>query len=636
LRASTALPNVVISQIYGAGGNSGASLRNDFIELFNRSNQAVDITGWSVQYAASTGTTWQKTELSGTLLPGQYYLIQEDSGGANGAALPAPDATGTLALAATAGKVALVNNNTLIANGVGCPSGGGLVDFVGYGGTATCFEGAAAAPAPSVTNAVLRGGDGCADTNNNAANFAATAPRPRNRPAPFNVCGSGALFDLTNAPLVIQEAATCIGAGDLLLVEANLSNIGNRNQTDNPGSEFIARLSPTLVAAPGSCVSIGAGTCVVTNANQLDWNGTVPVGETVTLRFYAQVKEGLAADAALCVNATINYDSDNDGVNNEQLTANECRLANCPPVAPGLVFPGQAELSAQKAGSLLVFPFYSSDSTALNRENTRINLTNIHPARSVAVHLFFVEADSPFVADAFLCLTANQTASFMLSDFDPDVSGYLLALATDARTGCPINFNFLLGDEYVKLASGHAANLPAEAFSALIGGPALCNEQAGTAELKFDAVQYNAAPRTLAIDNLPSPVDDNASLLILDRFGGNLATGLSTLGSITGLLYNDQENGFSFEFSTTRRQYRAVFSGSFPRTAPRLPTVIPQGRSGWLKLSRGNDGAILGAIINFNPNTASSSNAVNQGHNLHKLMLTSEASLIVPVFPPNC
>ena len=29
-------PDIVISQVYGGGGNSGATLTNDFIELFNR------------------------------------------------------------------------------------------------------------------------------------------------------------------------------------------------------------------------------------------------------------------------------------------------------------------------------------------------------------------------------------------------------------------------------------------------------------------------------------------------------------------------------------------------------------------------------------------------------------------------
>src|SRR5262249_10225055 len=49
-------PSVVISQLYGGGGNSLAPLRNDFMELFNRSAGTVSLAGWSVQYASATGT----------------------------------------------------------------------------------------------------------------------------------------------------------------------------------------------------------------------------------------------------------------------------------------------------------------------------------------------------------------------------------------------------------------------------------------------------------------------------------------------------------------------------------------------------------------------------------------------------
>src|SRR5687768_13456695 len=94
---------IVISQVYGGGGNSGATLRNDFIELFNRGTSPVSLSGWSVQYASSAGTTWQKTDLSAvTLQPGQYYLIQEAQGAGGTTNLPTPDATGAIAMSATA------------------------------------------------------------------------------------------------------------------------------------------------------------------------------------------------------------------------------------------------------------------------------------------------------------------------------------------------------------------------------------------------------------------------------------------------------------------------------------------------------------------------------------------------------
>ena len=84
---------LVISQVYGGGGNSGATLRNDFIELYNRGNTTVALTGWSVQYASAAASTWQVTALNGSLDPGQYYLIQEAQGTGGTTNLPAPNAT---------------------------------------------------------------------------------------------------------------------------------------------------------------------------------------------------------------------------------------------------------------------------------------------------------------------------------------------------------------------------------------------------------------------------------------------------------------------------------------------------------------------------------------------------------------
>jgi predicted extracellular nuclease len=161
----------------------------------------VNLSGWSVQYAASGGTSWSVTNLSAvSLLPGRYYLIQESSGGAAGAALPTPDATGTITMAAGAGKVALVSTTTALS-GSGCPFGGTVVDFVGYG-TANCFEGAAAAPAPSNTTADIRAGGGCTDTDVNSTNFAAAAPTPRNTGSATNQCPGTITTEADGKPLL--------------------------------------------------------------------------------------------------------------------------------------------------------------------------------------------------------------------------------------------------------------------------------------------------------------------------------------------------------------------------------------------------------------------------------------------------
>jgi endonuclease G len=168
---------VTISQVYGGGGNSGANYKNDYIELYNSGSASVSLSGYAVQYASSTGSTWQETTLSGSIAAGHYYLIQEAAGTGGTLNLPTPEATGTIALAATAGKVALTKTTTLltVSNPVGSPN---VVDFVGFG-SANAFEGSGAAPAPSNTTADLRAGNGATDSNNNAADFSAGTPNPR-------------------------------------------------------------------------------------------------------------------------------------------------------------------------------------------------------------------------------------------------------------------------------------------------------------------------------------------------------------------------------------------------------------------------------------------------------------------------
>ncbi len=194
LLPSTSLPAissaVVISQVYGGGGNSGSTFKNDFIELFNFSNATVDISNWSVQYASASGTSWQVTNLcpSGnicTIASGRYYLIQEAQGAGGTTNPPSPNATGVIAMSASAGKVALVSGTGALSGG--CPAGA-IVDLVGYG-TASCFEGAAAAPAPGNSTAVLRINSGCTDTDKNNSDFVTGAANPRNSSATAISCG---------------------------------------------------------------------------------------------------------------------------------------------------------------------------------------------------------------------------------------------------------------------------------------------------------------------------------------------------------------------------------------------------------------------------------------------------------------
>jgi hypothetical protein len=200
--------NLRISQVYGAGGNSGATYTHDYIEIFNSSGQVISLNGLSLQYASPTGTgnfgasANQLTALPSVLLqPGQYYLVQQ-AGGTNGVPLPVtPDfiPSTLITMGATGGKVVLVTGtNTLGCNGSSalCTEEqlSRIIDLVGYG-NANFYEGSVA-PAPSTTNAIFRNAVGCIDTNNNGADFTANPAAPRNSSSPLNTCGSYNTIDL--------------------------------------------------------------------------------------------------------------------------------------------------------------------------------------------------------------------------------------------------------------------------------------------------------------------------------------------------------------------------------------------------------------------------------------------------------
>ena len=194
--AGAASPDLVVSQVYGGGGNAGAPLASDFIEVFNRGPASASLSGMSLQYASATGTgnlganAGQLTELPAVdVAPGHYFLVQEGAGAIPGADLVDPT---PIAMAAGAGKVALVRGTaTLGCNGGSAPCGADalarIVDLVGYG-NANFFEGSGAAPTASNTTSDQRAVNGCQDTDDNAADFAAGAPTPRNSSLPRVFC----------------------------------------------------------------------------------------------------------------------------------------------------------------------------------------------------------------------------------------------------------------------------------------------------------------------------------------------------------------------------------------------------------------------------------------------------------------
>jgi len=335
---------------------------------------------------------------------------------------------------------------------------------------------------------------------------------------------------------------------------------------------------------------------------------------------------------------------------------------------PGLPFPSSSEMSDQKAGSLLVFNYYSSSPISALQENSRVSITNTNSLEGTTIHLYFIDGATCSVADSWLCLPPNCTSTFSMAEVDPGTSGYLVAIASDGptgfrsggNTGAPVSFNHLVGDVFLTLASGHKANLGAVAFAVVDsvigvdtnGNPILgpldpvYNGTSPTAQVDFNGLprNYNRVPHVGVVSSIPSPADSlNSSYdtqIIINRIGGTLLGQTDPLGDIFGNLYNDAGVSASLTFNTQSCQFKAGITRSFPRTVPRPNVHIPVGRTGWMRLfppdtSTSTNVGILGALL-INDNSPASTVPFSGGINLHVTRLSPTVTYTVPVFPPSC
>lgn len=204
---------IVISEIYGGGGNAGSTLKNDFIELKNIGSATASLTGATLQYAPASGAFTQYHTLPNiSLSPGQTYLIQEATGGGGTVDLPSPNFIATtvinfngtpnpsigIGIAVTSGKVVLASNATQVTG----PTAGNVLDFVGYG-AADQFEGPGPAPSPTTTTSITRISG---DTNNNTVDFTiATASPGTGTLAVSDVDNIGAKFNFIQNAFVKEN-----------------------------------------------------------------------------------------------------------------------------------------------------------------------------------------------------------------------------------------------------------------------------------------------------------------------------------------------------------------------------------------------------------------------------------------------
>lgn len=162
---------LMIYELYTAGGNAGATYNKDYVVIYNGTNAAIDLSGYTLQYASKTGAFSIKATLTGTINSGDFFIVSDQNAGKNGAALPmAIDflVADGLGFGGSDGKVVLANNNIVVTS----PTATNVVDYIGYG-SATAYEGTAAVAALSTTTSAKR--NSFTDTNNNNTDFTVAA-----------------------------------------------------------------------------------------------------------------------------------------------------------------------------------------------------------------------------------------------------------------------------------------------------------------------------------------------------------------------------------------------------------------------------------------------------------------------------
>lgn len=280
---------------------------------------------------------------------------------------------------------------------------------------------------------------------------------------------------------------------------------------------------------------------------------------------------------------------------------------------------GNSHLSDMKPGSVLFFNKYTSDPGNPQQSDTQINITNTSQNDDADIHLFLVDGSTCSIADSFVGLTKNQTTSFLVSDFDPGVTGYIVAVAVSG--GTPTRFNWLIGDEYIRENDGRQANLAAVAIAKRSPGDVTTSGD-GTASLIFNDAEYERLPNSVALSNFNSQVTDNTQVNIYIPSPSLIGSEAPSASTIFTIVYDDIENPFSTSirivcYTTFQLRNLRVAGGN-------INTIVPADRNGWIRFN-GNGSALLGASIQRGP-------VFMGGHNLHALTLAPSYTIVVPAF----
>lgn len=285
--------------------------------------------------------------------------------------------------------------------------------------------------------------------------------------------------------------------------------------------------------------------------------------------------------------------------------------------------------SDQKPGSVLFYHRYLSTIGAANGNNTTISLTNTSPTTSARVRMFYISATDCSSFEQAVCLAAQQTTTIKMSDFDPGTTGYCIAVACDAQ-GYPMQFNWLIGNAQIRQTSPlngqfYDSSLSALAVAKRSSGSLSANNN--IAEMAFDDQMYDSLPTQLAADNVPSQgtgAAGNATILSLYRPVTNLAGGSSNT-PVSFTLNNS--TGQSALGSQTIGCYSDLRLTTL-RLNPALATILPTGKTGWLRISANDNGPLLGAQFN--------SGQYVGGASMRAITYAIDFRISIPIKAPGC
>ncbi len=404
----------------------------------------------------------------------------------------------------------------------------------------------------------------------------------------------------------LSDPFVCNGIGSSIQVTVQLTN---PNAAPAPAT-FNVNLPVQLTIIPNSCTA-NVGTCTTTTPNLVTWSGTLAAGQTVTIQYQAQVADGTPLGTVITINS-------NATLNGAVISAAASGTVSC----PGNII----EVSDQKPGSLLVFPYYKHD--ARNKVDTRLTITNIGKL-PINVHFLFLDGATCQEFDQFVCFTPNASITWKASEFDPQNKGYVIAYTVD-NMGRPIAYNGLIGNGFVNDGE-YVGNYGAESFasSQTLGSIIGAVDTPGQSwTLPFDGVALDMVPMTFVVD-IQSPVDNVNQKLVLaglrgDAYAGKLS-GVSQVG--TGLAYNGHEALRSFSpFISGQCFIEKIIDGVNPKVTGTLAGLIPKSEVGTLRF---NVTAAVGLLMTSNKNTFAGIRT------LHKVQVV-KSTIIIPLLMPDC